>query len=113
LALIVYTAFSPEAVKDRMKDAGSHTLITADGFYRGGKTIELKKRIDDVLDEIDADNSIVVNRAETDPEMKEGRDTFTRILLRTKSRSANPNQLTPTTQVSCSIPQVLPVSRRE
>ncbi|KXB08591.1 hypothetical protein AKJ55_00705 [candidate division MSBL1 archaeon SCGC-AAA382M17] len=73
---IVYTAFSPDAVKDRMKDAGSTTLITADGFFRGGKTMKLKEKIDKVLDEVDAENCIVINRAKTDPDMKEGRDYF-------------------------------------
>ncbi|KXA95461.1 hypothetical protein AKJ65_01750 [candidate division MSBL1 archaeon SCGC-AAA259E19] len=73
---IVYTAFSPDAVKDRMKDAGSKTLITADGFFRGGKILKLKEKIDKTLEEIDAENCIVINRADTDPPMEEGRDYF-------------------------------------
>ncbi|KXA91587.1 hypothetical protein AKJ57_00760 [candidate division MSBL1 archaeon SCGC-AAA259A05] len=73
---IVYTAFSPDAVKDRMKDAGSKTLITADGFFRGGKTLKLKEKIDKTLEKVDAENCIVINRADIDPPMKEGRDHF-------------------------------------
>ncbi|KXB03757.1 hypothetical protein AKJ45_00620 [candidate division MSBL1 archaeon SCGC-AAA261F19] len=73
---IVYTAFSPNAVKDRMEDAESRNLITADAFFRGGKTLKLKEKIDRVLEEIGAKNCIVVNRAKTDPPMKKGRDHF-------------------------------------
>ncbi len=73
---IVYTAFSPDAVKSRMDDAGSEVLITADGFYRGGSEIELKERINDVLDELDVETCIVANRLDSDPSMKEGRDHF-------------------------------------
>ena len=37
---IVYTAFAPHAVRERMEDAGSKILITVDGFYRRGKQIQ-------------------------------------------------------------------------
>lgn len=73
---IVYTAFSPDAAKDRMEDADSKTLITADGFFRGGKTLKLKEKIDKTLEAVDAENCIVINRANIDPPMKEGRDHF-------------------------------------
>jgi len=90
---IVYTAFSPDAVKDRMVDAGSETLITADGFFRGGKTIKLKEKIDRVLEEIDVENCIVVNRAETDPSMENGRDHFFSDLVEDKSAHCEPEPL--------------------
>ena len=73
---IVYTAFSPKAVKKRMEDAGSEILITADGFYRRGKVLELKDRINEALEEVNPENCLVVNRADTDPEMVEGRDHY-------------------------------------
>ncbi len=71
---IVFTAFSPDAVKDRMDDAGSEILITADGFYRGGSTAELKSKIDPILEDLGTENCVVVNRAGTEPDMKDGRD---------------------------------------
>ena len=73
---IVYTAFSPEAVKKRMDDAGSDILITADGFYRRGKVVKLKDKINDALDRVGAKKCLVVNRANSDPDMVEGRDHF-------------------------------------
>lgn len=90
---IVYTAFSPNAVKDRMEDAGSTTLITADGFFRGGSPFTLKEKIDEVLDEIDVENCIVANRANTDPPMKEGRDHFYQDIIEDKDPYFEPEPI--------------------
>ena len=75
---IVYTAFAPHAVRERMEDAGSKILITVDGFYRRGKLIELKKRIDEkeVLEKAGAENCVVVRRVNCEVPMKEGRDYY-------------------------------------
>lgn len=82
---IVYTAFSPQAVKQRMEDAGSKTLITVDGFYRGGKVLGLKEKVDEVLDSMDVENCIVVERAGNDTNMKEGRDYYYEELVKDQS----------------------------
>jgi len=90
---IVYTAFSPNAVKERMEDAGSEVLITADGFYRGGSEIELKEKINSVLDDIDADKCIVVDRLGSDPTMEEGRDHFFKDVTEDKEPHCEPEHL--------------------
>ncbi len=90
---IVFTAFSPNAVKERMKDAGSETLITADGFYRGGNVIELKSRIGEVLDEVEAENCVVVNRADAEPPMKENRDHFYSDLMEESEGHCEPEPI--------------------
>lgn len=87
---IVYTAFSPDAVKDRMKDAGSDTLITADGFFRGGKKIKLKEKIDSVLEDIDVENCIVVNRADAEPPMEDGRDYYFEDITKDQEAHCDP-----------------------
>ncbi len=90
---IVYTAFSPNAVKDRMEDAGSKTLITADALFRGGKPVTLKEKVDKVLEEVGAENCIVVNRAKTDPPMKEGRDHFFGDIVKDQSNYCEPESI--------------------
>ncbi|MHA2402983.1 MAG: AMP-binding protein, partial [Candidatus Kariarchaeaceae archaeon] len=40
---VVYAGFSREALADRIKDAQSKVLITADGGWRRGKIVDLKK----------------------------------------------------------------------
>ncbi|MDH5716414.1 MAG: acetate--CoA ligase [Spirochaetia bacterium] len=46
---VIFGGFSPESIKDRILDAKSDFLITADGGYRGGKIIPLKQNADKAL----------------------------------------------------------------
>ncbi len=46
---VVYGGFSVEALADRIDDARSKVLITADGGYMRGKIIELKKIADEAM----------------------------------------------------------------
>lgn len=73
---IVYTAFSPHAVEQRMEDGESEVLITADGLYRRGSVIELKDRVNGILDDLNAEDCVVVKRTGCEPEMKGGRDHY-------------------------------------
>lgn len=47
---VVFGGFSAEALKDRLIDAQSDILITADGAFRGNKTILLKQIADQSID---------------------------------------------------------------
>jgi len=46
---IIFGGFSASAIRDRVIDAGARMIITADGGYRRGKIVELKKNVDDAL----------------------------------------------------------------
>ena len=46
---VVFGGFSANAVKDRIEDAGAKLVITADGGWRGGHPIELKRAVDKAL----------------------------------------------------------------
>ncbi len=46
---VVFGGFSSHSLKDRIEDAGARLLITADGGYRGGAVVELKKAADEAL----------------------------------------------------------------
>ncbi len=46
---VIFGGFSSQAIADRVEDAQSHYLITADGGYRRGTTVPLKKNVDDAL----------------------------------------------------------------
>ena len=50
---VVFGGFSPEALKDRIIDAGACAVITADEGIRGGKTVPLKVNADTALENID------------------------------------------------------------
>lgn len=46
---VVFGGFSAEALRERINDASCTAVITADGGWRRGKVIELKKTIDEAL----------------------------------------------------------------
>lgn len=46
---VVFGGFSPEALKNRILDSGSQTVITADEGVRGGKNVPLKANTDQAL----------------------------------------------------------------
>ncbi len=46
---VVFGGFSAQAIAERIKDCKAKIIITADGGYRRGKIIELKKNIDEAL----------------------------------------------------------------
>jgi acetyl-CoA synthetase len=52
---VVFAGFSAEALAQRMTDANSRYLITADQGLRGGKAIDLKGIVDAALAKIPAE----------------------------------------------------------
>jgi len=72
---VVFGGFSAEALRDRIVDCKSTTLICTDGYYRAGKVINSKATADAALEHCpDVKNAIVVKRAGAEIKMKEGRD---------------------------------------
>ena len=50
---VIFGGFSAEAIRDRVNDAECKAVITADGGWRRGRVIELKKAVDEAI----ADNA--------------------------------------------------------
>ncbi|MCD6235604.1 MAG: acetate--CoA ligase [Thaumarchaeota archaeon] len=73
---VVFSGFSAEALANRINDAEAKILITADGLYRRGKVIPLKKNADEALKLTKSvEKVIVVKRVGLeDTPMTEGRD---------------------------------------
>jgi acetyl-CoA synthetase len=46
---VIFGGFSAESIKDRVLDSGASIIITADGGYRRGAVVPLKKNVDDAL----------------------------------------------------------------
>ena len=57
---VVYAGFSALALRDRIIDAQSKLLITADGAYRGGKIVELKKIADEAVTKAPVVQTVIV-----------------------------------------------------
>lgn len=48
---VIFAGFSAEAIRDRVVDAQSKWVFTADEGKRGGKTIPLKQIVDKALEQ--------------------------------------------------------------
>ncbi len=79
---VVFAGFSSNALASRINDSDCKMVLTSDGSYRGSKTIDLKGIVDRALDDCPSvENVLVVNRINSDIEMKEGRDKWLQPLL--------------------------------
>ena len=83
---VVFGGFSAEALRDRIDDSKSRVLITADGGFRRGASVNLKKTVDDALAvETSIEHVIVYQRTGEDVPMKAGRDLWWHELMATAS----------------------------
>ncbi|MFO7962554.1 MAG: acetate--CoA ligase [Desulfobacterales bacterium] len=78
---VVFGGFSAEALADRILDSGCRLLITADGFMRGDKAVDLKRNADTAMAICErrhhrVHNCIVVKRSRAKIPMASGRDIW-------------------------------------
>ncbi|MFC5195864.1 acetate--CoA ligase [Bizionia hallyeonensis] len=85
---VVFAGFSSKAVATRINDSDCKLVITADGSYRGAKTIDLKGIVDEALENCDGVKSVlVVKRIHSEISMKAGRDFWLQPLLDNASKA--------------------------
>ena len=89
---VVFGGFSANAVKDRIEDAGAKLVITADGGWRGGHAVELKRAVDKALSEgcESVQNVIVYRRTGRGCEMRDGRDSWWHDAVSGRSATCEP-----------------------
>ena len=74
---VVFGGFSAEALRDRINDSQSKVLITADGAYRRGALVALKKNADEALVDAPTIQKVVVYKRTGEPiNMVQGRDVW-------------------------------------
>jgi len=75
---VIFGGFSAESIKDRANDCGAKLIITADGGYRRGAIVGLKKNVDDALvgNDTPVKKVIVFRRTGQDIHIEEGRDVW-------------------------------------
>jgi len=73
---MVFSAFTRVALNTRLISAKAKLLITADGYFRRGKKINLKAIADDSLKETSVEHVIVVSRLKLKVEIKKERDVY-------------------------------------
>jgi acetyl-CoA synthetase len=57
---VVFGGFSPDSLRDRINDCKSKVVITADGGYRRGSMVALKKNTDEALKECPSVTTVIV-----------------------------------------------------
>jgi len=82
---VIFGGFSAASVADRIQDSGAKMVITADGGYRRGAVVPLKKNVDEALKLNDPEGKplaktiekvIVLRRAGNEVHIEEGRDVW-------------------------------------
>jgi len=74
---VIFGGFSSQAIADRVEDAKSNIIITADGGFRRGSVVPLKNNVDDALTTTSrVKNVIVLKHAKNDIKMQDGRDIW-------------------------------------
>src|SRR6266478_2386031 len=76
---VVFGGFSADSIRDRIVDSGAIAVVTADGAYRRGGIVPLKRNVDDALRPAGVGSVrrvIVFRRAGNDIHMEEGRDVW-------------------------------------
>jgi acetyl-CoA synthetase len=74
---VVFAGFSANSITDRINDSACKVLITADGLYRGNKTVGLKSICDEALQYTPSIEKVIVYKHTGDTvEMQGGRDVW-------------------------------------
>ena len=75
---VIFAGFSSESIGDRIEDCQARMVITADGGYRRGKILELKKIVDEGIAQCDSISEVLVIKrggdVAIDCPMTKGRD---------------------------------------
>ena len=92
---VVFGGFSPESLSDRINDAEAKVLITADGGYRRGSVVALKRNADEAVERCPSiEHVVVVARGwdisrQTQAIMKAGRDLWYHDLMKEVDRGCD------------------------
>ena len=77
---VIFAGFSSESIRDRVEDCQARMVITADGGYRRGKILELKKIVDEGVSHCSSISEVLVikrgGEVVIDCPMTEGRDFY-------------------------------------
>lgn len=94
---VVFGGFSSESLRDRINDCGCKVLVTADGGYRRGQVVPLKRNVDKALTECPTIEKVLVvmrqrsgANQEAFAEITDGRDVWWHRLKRQVEKYCEP-----------------------
>ncbi len=90
---VVFGGFSPDSIRDRVKDCASDVVITANVGRRGGKTIPLKANVDAAIAELPVRHVLVLQVTDAAVEMKPARDVWWHEIVPQQSAECVPEAM--------------------
>lgn len=91
---VVFGGFSARSLADRIHDAGCKVVVTADGAYRGNKTVPLKEIVDEALASCPTVEKVIVcKRTGQDMVLKSGRDLLWDDLMQVAHADFSPQMM--------------------
>ena len=91
---VIFGGFSAESIQDRVNDAEAKLVVTADGSWRRGRIVPLKKLVDEALETTPSVEKVIVyRRTDHGVPMVDGRDLWWDTLMEQASTECKPVKL--------------------
>lgn len=92
---VVFGGFSPTALADRVHDSESKVLVTADGYYRRGKKLNMWENALESLENTPTVKKVVIvdRMGRKDLDMIEGRDYYYNELVKDQPGECEPEEM--------------------
>jgi acetyl-CoA synthetase len=86
--LPIFSGFAPDAVATRLIDAGAKVLISADGFWRRGRQVEMKEAADEAAHAAKVQKTVIYKRLGREVEWHKKHDVWWHELVADQSEKA-------------------------
>ncbi len=91
---VIFGDFSADSIQDRVNDAQAKLVVTADGGWRRGRIVQLKRMVDEALQNAPSVERVVVyRRTDHGVPMQDGRDLWWDALMENASADCKPARL--------------------
>jgi len=90
---VVFSGFSSSSLRERISDSQSKIIITSDGGYRRGKIIELKKVVDEAIENLSFVKNVIVLERTKKPIAMTSKDKLWNELMKKISNDCDPEKL--------------------
>jgi acetyl-CoA synthetase len=91
---VIFGGFSADSIQDRINDAEAKLVVTADGGWRRGRIVPLKKLVDEALENAPSVEKVIVyRRTDHGVPMVDGRDLWWDTLMDQASTECKPAKL--------------------
>jgi len=90
---VVFSGFSSSSLRERISDSQSKIIVTSDGGYRRGKIIELKKVVDEAIENLSFVKNVIVLERTKKPIAMTSKDKLWTELMKKVSNDCKPEKL--------------------